>query len=398
MALGRVGAATVLAAASGYLVLLLAARALGPGGYAVFAVFWAAYGLVTGAQNGQLQETARAIRAAADPARLPAPVPARPWRVNAAIGGGLAVLIAITAPLWSAAVFDAHRRLSVVLLACGVGSFALYAHLSGVLSGRCAWTSFANLLTVDALIRLAGAVLAAGLGWGLTAFLVITVAGSVSPALLMAVSARVRSVVGLPADVTTRTFTAQTLTAMAAAAASAVVVMGFPVLIGLTQRAADNPAEIGAIILAVTLTRAPLLVPLNSFQGVLISRFVAAQDRLAASVLPPLAAVTAVGVAGAGLAWLIGPWLIATIFGADYRLGGLTLALFTLGATALALLTITGAATLAAGAHRWFAAGWWSATLASVLLLLVPIDVADRVALALICGPIAGTICHALRR
>ena len=41
-AVGRVTIATVVAAASGYLVLLLAARHLGAGGYAVFAVFWAA--------------------------------------------------------------------------------------------------------------------------------------------------------------------------------------------------------------------------------------------------------------------------------------------------------------------------------------------------------------------
>lgn len=50
-AVGRVTIATIIAAASGYLVLLLAARQLGATGYAVFAVFWAAYGLVTGAST-----------------------------------------------------------------------------------------------------------------------------------------------------------------------------------------------------------------------------------------------------------------------------------------------------------------------------------------------------------
>ncbi|WLP92384.1 polysaccharide biosynthesis protein [Gordonia sp. NB41Y] len=407
-ALGRVTVATAIAAVSGYLVLLIAARALGPGGYAVFAVFWAAYGLVTGTQNGQLQETTRAIRAAGSPITGPTTTGptttstgtggrhprARPLRVNLGIGVGLAVAVAVTAPLWSGAVFDAHRWLSVVLLACGVASFAVYAHLSGALSGTLSWGVFAVLLSVDALIRLAGAGLALALGWDTTAFLVITVIGSVSWMLLLLGSARARAVVNSPADVGTRTFTVQTLTAMAAAAASAVVVMGFPVLISLTSRAADDPDVVGAVILAITLTRAPLLVPLNSFQGVLISRFVAARHRLVASAALPLAAVTAIGVVGAGLAALVGPWLLRVVFGAGFRLDGTALALFTLGATALALLTITGAAALAVGAHRLYAIGWWCATVASVLLLLLPIAVTDRVALALICGPLIGIAVH----
>ncbi|MGW0036916.1 lipopolysaccharide biosynthesis protein [Gordonia sp. NPDC003376] len=398
-ALGRVTVATAIAAVSGYLVLLIAARALGPGGYAVFAVFWAAYGLVTGTQNGQLQETTRAMRAAGSgavpvtPGTDPRPR-ARPLRINIAVGITLAVGVAVTAPLWSGAVFDAHRWLSVVLLACGVTSFAVYAHLSGALSGTLSWGGFAVLLSVDALIRLVGAGIALALGWGTTAFLVITVIGSVSWMGLLLWSARARAVVDLPADVGTRTFTAQTITAMAAAAASAVVVMGFPVLISLTSRTADDPAVVGAVILAITLTRAPLLVPLNSFQGVLISRFVAARRRPVASATLPLAAVTVIGMAGAGLAALVGPWLLRVVFGGGFRLDGTVLALFTLGATVLALLTITGAAALAVGAHRLYAIGWWGATVASALLLLLPVAVTDRVALALICGPLVGIAVH----
>ena len=106
-AVGRVTIATIIAAASGYLVLLLAARQLGATGYAVFAVFWAAYGLVTGAQNGQLQETTRTIRAASETrTRL-----SRPLVVNVGIGAVLAVIVAATSPLWSGHVFDQYLSL-----------------------------------------------------------------------------------------------------------------------------------------------------------------------------------------------------------------------------------------------------------------------------------------------
>ncbi|HEY0227985.1 MAG TPA: hypothetical protein VGC05_16705, partial [Mycobacterium sp.] len=58
----RVGVATALTALCGYAVVYLAARDLAPGGFSVFGVFWGAFGLVTGAANGLLQETTREIR------------------------------------------------------------------------------------------------------------------------------------------------------------------------------------------------------------------------------------------------------------------------------------------------------------------------------------------------
>ncbi|GAA1482599.1 membrane protein [Gordonia sinesedis] len=390
-ALGRVTVATAVAAASGYLVLLLAARQLGASGYAVFAVFWAAYGMVTGAQNGQLQETTRAVRSAAESRRRGA---ARPLAVNIGIGVALAGAVAASSPLWAGRVFTVDRGLSVVLLTVGVASFAVYAYLSGALSGSLSWATFAMLLSVDALIRLAGALIAVAAGWGVPAFLVVTVAGSASWCILLLTSATARRAVGLPVDVDTGRYTAQTVTAMAAAAASAVVVMGFPVLIRLTGRGDDDAHLVGAVILAVTLTRAPLLVPLNSFQGVLIARFVAAGRAVGRALMVPAAIVVTVGGVGAVAAWLIGPWLLEHVFGADFRLGGGTLALFTLGATTLAVLTVTGAAAIAVGAHRWYAVGWWAAAAASVALLALPLDVAERVSVSLVVGPLAGMVVH----
>ena len=58
----RVGVATVLTALCGYAVLYLAARDLEPAGFSVFGVFWGAFGLVTGAANGLLQEATREVR------------------------------------------------------------------------------------------------------------------------------------------------------------------------------------------------------------------------------------------------------------------------------------------------------------------------------------------------
>jgi O-antigen/teichoic acid export membrane protein len=183
------------------------------------------------------------------------------------------------------------------------------------------------------------------------------------------------------------------LTAMAAALASAVLVMGFPVLITLSA-GGDLEASAGAVILAVTLTRAPLLVPLNSFQGALISRFVDHRDHLVRSLAVPVAVVVAVGAVGTITAGLIGPWLLDTVFGSDYRLSGAAVAALTAGAVAMAVLTLTGAMALAAGRHRFYAAGWWVATGVSIGLLFVPADLTVRVPVALIAGPLIGVVVH----
>lgn len=384
--MGKVTVATIVAAASGYLVLLLAARDLGATGYGVFAVFWAAYGMVTGTQNGQLQETARAVSAGAEHGTGAG----RPVRVNALVGLWLAAAVAVTSPLWAPHLFPEHTWLSVGLLVAGVAGFAMYAHLSGVLSGSGRWPVFAALLCVDALVRLGAAVVATVTGWGLPAFLAITVLGTLSWIVVGCCSGSARAAMGLTGDVANRTLTVNTLTAMAAAAAAAILVMGFPVLINLTRHDGDAADLRGTIILAVTLTRAPLLVPLNSFQGVLITRFVAAHGRLGRALAVPVAAVAGVAVAGAGLAWVIGPWLLTSVFGAGFDMSGAALAGFTLGAGSLAVLTVTGAAALSAHLHRWYAGGWWAATAASILLLTVPAGQTTRVTLSLVVGPLVG--------
>lgn len=389
--MSRVALATAVAAISGYLVLLLAARALGADGYAAFAVFWAAYGLVTGTQNGQLQETTRAVRGARMHAE--SATGERPMRLNTVLGLGLGVLVAVTAIVWATTVFESHRIESVALLSVGVAAFGIYAGLGGALSGMGRWGPFSTLLIVDALIRLILTVIAVVAGWGLAAFLIITVAGTASSAIVVACLRPARTAFGVRGDVPTAQLARNTVTAMTAALASAILVMGFPVLIKLSTSGELDSAA-GAVILAVTLTRAPLLVPLNSFQGALISRFVENRHRLLASLTVPLAVVVGIGAIGSVTAWLIGPWLLENIFGGDYRLAGTTVAALTAGAVAMAVLTLTGAMALAAGQHRLYAFGWWVATAASVGLLFIPADLEVRVSVALIAGPLVGMAVH----
>ena len=387
----RVGVATVLSALCGYAVLYLAARNLEPAGFSLFGVFWGAFGLVTGAAFGLLQEATREVRAARHTGDITGPR-THPMRVAAGLGVAAAVLIAVTAPLWSAHVFAQSRPLSVVLLSVGLAGFCLHATLLGMLAGVDRWTQYGALMVTDAGLRVVIAVASFLAGWGLAGYLWATVAGSVAWLLLLLASPASRAAAALATPGSVRTFLAGASHSVAAAGASAILIMGFPVLLKATT--AHLGATGGVVILAVTLTRAPLLVPLTALQGNLIAYFVdKPQERLRALVTPAVV-VSAIGALGVVAAGLAGPWLLQAAFGPDYQAGGALLAWLTAGAVAIALLTLTGAATVAAALHRAYATGWVSATVAATLLLLLPLQLETRTIVALLCGPIVGIAVH----
>jgi len=396
----RVGIATVLTAVCGYAVLYLAARDLNPAGFSVFGVFWGAFGLFTGAANGLLQEATRDVRSSGHPGHpgRPAGPTTRPILVAAGVGTAAAAAIAGTAPLWAGHLFAESTTLSVALLAAGLAGFCLHATLLGMLAGVGRWTQYGSLMVTDAVIRVTVAAATVLLGGGLVGFLWATVAGAVAWVLLLVGSPAARAAARLYTAGGVRRFLRGASHSIAAAGASAILVMGFPVLLKATS--AELGAAGGVVILAVTLTRAPLLVPLTAMQGNLIAHFV---DRRASSARPgallrallvPAALITAVGALGAAAAGLLGPWLLRVAFGPEYRAGGGLLAWLSAGAVSVALLTLTGAATVAAALHRAYALGWIGATVAAGALLSLPLDLPTRTVVALLCGPLVGIAVH----
>jgi O-antigen/teichoic acid export membrane protein len=387
----KVGVATAVTAVCGYAVLYLAARDLDPAGFSIFGVFWGAFGLVSGAAFGLLQQTTREVRLGKhiDPQHRPI---TQPLRVGAAAGIVAAAVIVGSAPLWSAHVFVESRLLSVLLLAAGLAGFCLHTTLLGMLAGGDHWAQYGALMVTDAIIRVAVAAATVVIGWGLVGFLWATVGGALSWLLLLIASPTTRLAARLVAYEDTWSFLRGAGHAVAAAGASAILVMGFPVLLKATS--GDLGSTGGVVILAVTLTRAPLLVPLTAMQGNLIAHFVDQHRHRVRALLGPIALVLVVGAVGVVLAYLIGPWLLRTGFGAGYIASGALLAGLTAGAVAIALLTITGAAAAAAALHGAYSIGWICATVASAALLTLPLELQTRTIIALLCGPVVGIVVH----
>ncbi|WP_313676004.1 hypothetical protein [Mycolicibacterium sp.] len=397
----RVGIATAIAAVCGYGVMYLAARRLEPVGFSVFAVFWGAFGLVTGAANGLLQEATREVRSASlrpashGPADALGPPPGprtRPVVVAAGVGLAAATLLAGTSALWAPHVFAQARPLSVALLSAGLAGFCMHATLLGMLAGTGRWSHYGSLMVTDAVTRVLLATAAFVFGWGLAGFLWATVAGSLAWLLLLAVSPAARTAAGLPTRRRVSDFLRGAAHSVAAAGASAILVMGFPVLLKATS--GELGARGGVVILAVTLTRAPLLVPMTALQGNLIAYFVDHRNSRLRALLVPAAIIVSVGAVGVVAAYLLGPWILRTAFGPDYVTTGALLAWLTAAAVSIALLTLTGAAAVAAALHRAYSIGWVGATMAAAALLTLPLELETRTVVALLCGPMVGIAVH----
>jgi O-antigen/teichoic acid export membrane protein len=389
----RVGTATLLTALCGYLLVYLAARDLSPSGFSVFGVFWGAFGLFTGAANGLLPETTREVRSVGyisdSGPRLPR---THPLRVAAMIGATAAVVIASSSPLWSGRLFVEARWLSVGLLSLGIAAFCLHSTLLGMLAGTDQWTRYGALMVTDVVLRVTVAAATFVIGWGLTGFLWSTVAGAVAWLIMLVASPTTRATARLLIPGSTATFLRGAAHSITAAGATAILVMGFPVLLKLTSN--DLGAAGGVVILAVTLTRAPLLMPLLAMQGNLIAHFVDERTHRLRALIAPAGIIGGIGAVGVLAASVMGPWLLRVAFGPQYLASGALLAWLTGAALAIALLTLTGAAAVAAALHRAYSLGWVAATVASGLLLLLPLPLETRTVVALLCGPLVGIGVH----
>lgn len=393
--------ATIIAGLSGFVVIIIAAWALGDFSQLSeeFTAYWGFFFAGTGVLTGLTQETTRAVAASSSSGSASSGLGTRslrPFRFSFLVALVVLVVLGISAPLWIDLLLSSSQTIGLGLLAVGLASYAIQATISGILSGQQLWKEYATLISLDTGVRMVLAVVAWLLGYQLLAFLVITVVGSISWLVIVLCFGSVRSVLGSVADVSRGIFVRQALLAMAASGATAVLITGFPTLLKFA-----NPTEVAggvsmaAVSYAVILTRAPLLVPLQQFQSAIIVRFVKGTSGPLKTLAGPLAIVWGIGILGAGLAWLIGPWILDVVLRKElFAVPGWLLALLTIGATTTASLMVSGCAAIAFERHRIYLGGWVVATVVAVGFLLGPFDLGVAAGLALILGPLCGLIVH----
>lgn len=387
--------ATLFSAAAGFILMWVAGWALDvETEFRYFTAFWGLFFASTGLLDGITHETTRSVAAARETG---APGTANPWRF-ASVVAAFVVLAGIAIGVWAMRrLVPMSPGLATSLLVFGLASYIFQAVLSGILSGANLWNQYAGLVALDSGARLALALVAWGLGWGLPQFLLITVIGALSWLVILAASPAARGKIRVALDANREAFTGRVVTAMLASGASAALITGFPTAISAAYPDGDTAVSVmvGAMSNAVMLTRAPVLVPLQRFQSALVVRFVKQRERVYQALAVPVGAVLALGAVGFAAAWLIGPWILRVAFPPELFVGGLTLGLLTFASAFMGTLMITGVAVLALERHGWYVAGWIVASLVAFAVLFVaPWGVAANVVAALYAGPLAGALVH----
>lgn len=402
---------SLLAAVSTLVVTMIAQRALNGSELTEFLLFWAALFTVTGIITGIQPEITRAVgtartRAVADGAASAegsAPQGARVVTVTAALGAIAGALVLVSSPLWAGQQIPHSAAVGVTAMAVGVFLYALQATMSGVTAGEDRWYLFAAVGGLESAGRLILMLAAALLIPSLAGLEVATVVPMGLWLILAFVTVSGRRLWVARADVPARRLSLNILWSFLSSAAAAVLMMGFPNVLKASGAAASEPIVLGTLILAISITRSPIMIPLQAFQGVAVSAFLKQRHRPVAAFIKPAAAVVVVGAVGAVAAYLVGPLLFRLIYppaaGAESAYeaaaSGITLGALVFASALLALMTLSGNMALAVNQHRIYLAGWVVAAAVTLsLAFLIPAPLVPRAIVALAVGPVCGFVVH----
>lgn len=396
-ALAYVLGATVVAGIIGYVIQAVVPGFTGADEYITFSVFWSIVYLVVSALSGVQQEVTRAAStgpSAGGPRTLAG--------FALLYASGAAALIVLLSPLWAPQVLLPEvlsERGGVVVqlvaaLAVAAVGYTFVAVLSGALYGVRNWPGVAAVTVTDSMLRLIAIVVAlalgagvASLGWAVAAPFLLAAAG----VWLFTGHAIRRS---LALDIGMPGLLRNSMRTVGAAIATGIMISGLPFLLGVTSDR-TQPELLASLILVITLTRAPLVIPLLALQSLLIVTFRDAPDRVVARVRLWGAGLLLVTAVLSALAMFVGPWVIALLYDDRYALPAPAYASIVASAGLTALLCLTGPAVLAVGQHGRYLLGWAAASAALIGLLLLPLAELERVLLALCVSPIVGVVIHA---
>lgn len=381
--LSFVALGSLLSALAMYAIMLVAARTLDASDASTLLVFIGAYQMVTGLLSGATTELSRTMASAHTSGITSGP---RVVHIATVVGLSVAALVLVTSPLWSIA-FPSHTvTLSMMVVVTALG-FAVHSTLNGALSGRARWRAVGTLTSSEAGVRFVLTASLGAIGLGIGGFGAGMAAASFAWIAVVAFSPEARAALAARSDVASGRLAAQLLASIGALTATAILTAGYPLMLGLTSSHREITG--GAPLLqAISLTRAPLIIPLTAFQAVLISYFVSHRARATKALLLIGSGIGLVALLGSILAWLIGPWIMKVLF--TYQISGAVLALLTLAAGLLAALILSGALCQALGHHVQFLGGWAAACVVAIALLFLPTDLETRTIASLLTAPIVG--------
>jgi hypothetical protein len=278
-------------------------------------------------------------------------------------------------------------------LVVGGASYVLLAVLAGTLYGISQWRSIFWVMTIEGVLRLVlvGLVLTVTsepvpLAWAVVAPFAFT-------ALVMWLIVR-RGLVGATAlDAGYRRLAWNATRTIVAAGSMGLLVSGFPLLLAITSPR-ETQSQLGLLILAATLTRAPLIVVGMALQSYFIVLFRNSGLRFWRLFLQLEAIVIIAGLVLGCLGWLIGPAVFSFLFPNQPSPPGWLIGVLVSTSALIGAICVSAPAVLSRGKHSVFTAGWVVAGVTTFFGLLLPLPLYERASIALLVGPLAGLAVH----
>jgi O-antigen/teichoic acid export membrane protein len=389
---GKIGLSLLVAIALGYLLTLLATRWLGPENSKVYLSFWGILMGLGSALSPLEQELSRQSAVAAlDGGRAGKPA-LRALTVGAVTVAVVAALTLVV-PVLSDRLYAGSTGLGVVVL-CGAIAFACQFAARGLLVGQQRIKPYSGLVVAEAAVRVLVlfGVFFAGLT-GLTSFAIAAAAGSFAWLLF------VRPVSGLVDPHAEGEgwgpVTARILVLMAGAGLTASVITGYPAMVSLLAPGGSD-ADVGILFATLTVSRVPLLLlsPLQALAVPTVVRLSGTADgvrRLRRLLALGALGTVAVGVVGALVGWLIGPWLVSLLYGAKFVAQDWWVAWMVWGAVVLTALQLMTAVLVARKQANKVLVTWAVvAVTTAVVLLVAPGDPVFKAVAGLAVAPTLG--------
>lgn len=295
-----VGGAAAIWALANFVCLWFARHDLDEAGYKEFLVYWAILFSLFGVLSGVMNESTRAAGAVVE-GRPPG---ARLLGPAAVLGLVTSALVVVASPVVARRVPTGGIATLALLVAAGI-TYALYICVVGAAAGLGAWRGYAGLLTAEALARTLLLATAAAAGLGMVPLQAACLAALV--VVLPALAWRqIRAAAVARSDAPFSPALGKMAMAVASTSCTALLVSAYPAFLDGTDRG-SAPALTAALILAVSLCRAPIMMPLTLFQGVAIRSFLAHRAAPLRAIRRPALALLGIGALGAVAAWIVGP-------------------------------------------------------------------------------------------
>jgi O-antigen/teichoic acid export membrane protein len=389
-----VGAGLIVSGITSYGFLAISARALGPERYAPLGVLWAlTYVVCPGVFLPLEQEVGRALSS-----RRAKGLGGGPLIHRAALAGGVAavVLIALTAassPLSLAHLFS-HKVLLLVALMLALGGYYVEFLVRGVLSGNGRFKPYGVILGAEAFLRMVACAGLAIVGVNTVGPYGVIIGLSPIAATLLGVRKERNLVTPGPDAPWSELSSALGYLLAASVMAQLLVNAGvFAVQILADAEEKGKHGVAGRFLNGLIIARIPLFM-FQAVQAALLPKLahLAGAGRHAdfrAGLKRLLAVVVAIGVLATVTAFAIGPFVVTTMFGKDFRLSHTDLGYLAAASAVYMLALALAQALIALANYPRVVIGWAVGLVVFAVVTAVQHDLLPRVERGFLAGSVA---------